>query len=281
MSTRIHVPVGLLTRDTDIQLLSRAPSSAYHWKFHSPIHNDHNNVLNDAADNCGSVYVNWVNDVSDQGFCPEIITRTYSITDDCGNETLIQQLFTIGDGIPDVSFIATPTLLSNLESGLVEFTNTTSGAVYYEWDFNDLSPISNEVNPTHEFENDETAGYAVQLKGYSEFGCVDSFMVVISVREELLYFVPNTFTPDGDEYNQVFLPVFESGFDVHDYHMMVFNRWGEVVFESFDHTVGWDGTYNGKIVQAGSYIWRIEFGLEYTDAREIISGHVSLMKQTK
>jgi len=161
---------------------------------------------------------------------------------------------------------------------LVEFTNTTSGAVYYEWDFNDLSPISNEVNPTHEFENDETAGYAVQLKGYSEFGCVDSFMVVISVREELLYFVPNTFTPDGDEYNQVFLPVFESGFDVHDYHMMVFNRWGEVVFESFDHTVGWDGTYNGKIVQAGSYIWRIEFGLEYTDAREIISGHVSLMK---
>ncbi len=235
-------------------------------------------LINDAADNCGSVYVNWVNDVSDQGFCPEIITRTYSITDDCGNETLIQQLFTIGDGIPDVSFIATPTLLSNLESGLVEFTNTTSGAVYYEWDFNDLLPISNEVNPTHEFENDETAGYAVQLKGYSEFGCVDSFMVVISVREELLYFVPNTFTPDGDEYNQVFLPVFESGFDVHDYHMMVFNRWGEVVFESFDHTVGWDGTYNGKIVQAGSYIWRIEFGLEYTDGREIISGHVSLMK---
>lgn len=234
-------------------------------------------LLSDAADNCGTPTVVWVSDVSNEAFCPEIVTRTYSITDDCGNETLITQDFTIGDPIPDASFIADPTLLNNLESGVVNFTNTTTGAVWYEWDFDDLSPISNEVNPTHEFENSQSAGYVVQLTAYSEFGCVDSFTVVISVHEELLYYVPNAFTPDGDEYNQNFMPIFESGFDVHDYHFTVFNRWGEVLFESYDHTVGWDGTYNGRVVPTGTYVWRIEFGLEYTDARKVISGHVSVL----
>lgn len=235
-------------------------------------------IISDAADNCGTPNVAWVGDVSNGGFCPEIVTRTYSVTDDCGNETLITQDFTIGDPIPDVSFIANPTELSNLQSGLVEFTNTTSGAVWYEWDFGDLSPISNEENPTHEFNNDESAGYVVQLTAYSEFGCSDSFTVVISVIEELLYYVPNAFTPDGDEYNQTFKPIFESGFDTHDYTLLVFNRWGETIFESHDYNIGWDGTYNGEVVQEGTYVWRIEFGLEYTDARKIITGHVSLLK---
>lgn len=235
-------------------------------------------VVADAADNCGTPVVAWVEDSTDNGFCPETVIRTYSVTDDCGNVSYVTQTFLVGDVIPDASFIASPTTLSNLESGVVEFTNTTSDAVSYIWDFGDNSPNSNEINPTHEFDNSESAGYYVTLWGISEYGCVDSFSVVINVQEVLLYYVPNAFTPDGDEYNQTFAPVFESGFDVHDYHFTIFNRWGEVIFESFDHTVGWDGTYGGEIVQQGTYTYKIEFGLEYTDARKIVTGHFSLIK---
>ena len=235
-------------------------------------------LITDAADNCGAPVVAWVSDSTDNGFCPENVIRTYSVTDDCGNVTYVTRNFMIGDNIPNVSFIASPTTLDNLNSGWVEFTNNTTGAISYIWDFDDNSPVSNEENTSHEFDNSETAGYYVTLYGISEFGCVDSFSVVISVQEELLYYIPNAFTPDGDEYNQTFKPIFESGFDTHDYNFLIFNRWGEVVFESNDHTVGWDGTYNGKIVQQGTYTYKIEFGMEYTDARKIVTGHFSLLR---
>lgn len=236
------------------------------------------NLVSDAADNCGIPTVTWISDISNNALCPETVVRTYSIEDDCGNETFITQNFTVGDPFPNVSFQASATNLTNLTSGLVDFTNTSTGAVNYEWDFGDNSPTVYDVNPSYEFNNEASAGYLVELIGYSEFGCTDTFSLIVSVREELLYFVPNTFTPDGDEYNQTFKPIFESGFDVHDYHMSMYNRWGELIFESFNHEVGWDGTYNGSIVQQGTYVWKIEFGLKYTDARKMISGSVNLIR---
>ncbi len=236
------------------------------------------NVITDAADNCSVPLVVFVSDSSDGGFCPETVVRTYSLTDDCGNETLITQNFIVGDPFPEVFFTADPTLLTNLMDNEVVFTNMSTDAVSYHWDFGDGTTDTSTVNPIHYFDNDETAGYVVELIGYSAFGCPDTFKVIIQVREELLYFVPNTFSPDGDEYNQTFKPVFESGFDVHDYNLTVFDRWGEIIFESNDSEVGWDGTYHGSIVPEGTYIWKIEFGLEYTDARKIISGHLNLIR---
>ncbi len=235
-------------------------------------------LIHDAADNCTTPTVVFIGDSSDEQFCPETVTRTYMISDDCGNQTFITQNIIVGDRSPEVSFIADPSLLTNLMEGIVEFTNTSAGAVAYIWDFDDGSASSNEVNPTHDFTNDETASHIVQLTGISEFNCTDTFAIVIQIQEELIYYTPNTFTPDGDDHNQTFLPVFESRFDPYDYNFKIFNRWGELIFESFDHMVGWDGTYSGRSVQQGSYIWKIEFGDEYTDGRTIISGHLNLIR---
>ncbi len=237
-------------------------------------------LLEDAADNCGTPTVVWVDDVSDNGFCPENVVRTYSITDDCGNELLVTQDFQVGDNIPLVSFNASETIITNANpdgGGLVNFTNTSSGAVSYLWDFDD-STTSTNYSTSHTFDNTTAGGYYVTLYGFSEYGCVDSASIAIQVRVELLYYIPNTFTPDGDEFNQTFQPVFESGFDAHDWNMTIYNRWGEIVFESNNHEVGWDGTYGGEIVQQGTYTYKIEFGLEYTDAREIITGHVNIIR---
>ena len=85
------------------------------------------------------------------------------------------------------------------------------------------------------------------------------------MEEELIFYVPNTFTPDDDKFNQTFKPVFYSGYDPLDYTMLIFNRWGEIIWESNDVDVGWDGTYSGQTagggfdVQDGTYTWRIEF----------------------
>src|SRR5690554_5971855 len=234
--------------------------------------------IKDAVDNCGTPLVEWVDDVSDGGFCPENIVRTYSVTDDCGNETYVTQNFIIGNSIPNVSFTADPMRMSNLSSGVVEFENKTTGAASYAWDFADNSPISNEVSPTHTFDLDEIKTFNVWLVATSDFGCKDSMKVPVVVYHELVYYVPNAFTPNDDIFNPVFKPIFTSGFDPQDYKLLIYNRWGEILFESNDHQVGWDGTYGSVLVREGTYLYKIEFGLENDDSREVITGHFSLLR---
>jgi gliding motility-associated-like protein len=92
--------------------------------------------------------------------------------------------------------------------------------------------------------------------------------------------VPNSFTPDGDQFNQVFVPIFSSAVDQSSYHLSIFDRWGELIFESFDLQVGWDGTYkvNQGMVQDGMYIWKIDFKLKKNDDRRLVTGHVNVLK---
>ena len=104
----------------------------------------------------------------------------------------------------------------------------------------------------------------------------------VQVIEELIYYVPNSFTPDGDIFNQTWQPIFTSGFDPYDFTVLVFNRWGEIVWESHDHNEAWDGGYgtgqNYQMCQDGTYTWRIEFKTRVNDERKVITGHVSLIR---
>jgi gliding motility-associated-like protein len=161
----------------------------------------------------------------------------------------------------------------------VDFLNGSIGASEYQWFFGD-GATSTEVNPTHTYPEVENS-YDIMLVASTSFGCSDTAYSRVTIVEELIFYVPNTFTPDGDNYNEVFLPVFTSGFDPFDYHLMIFNRWGEIIFESYDHTVGWDGTYGAAsetIVKDGTYIWKIEFKTKVNDERKMHVGHVNVLK---
>lgn len=235
-------------------------------------------LVADAADNCGTPLVQFVSDVSNNAFCPEKVLRTYSVTDDCDNEIFVTQEFIVGDPFPEVSFSASQTEFSIIDEVLVQFSNHSTGATNYVWNFGDFSSYSNEINPEHLFPNEEPGNYKVELIGISEFGCMDTAWVWIYVKDELLVFIPNSFTPDGDEFNQSFQPIFTSGFDPFNFHMMVYNRWGEVLFESYDASKGWDGTYHGELVPQGTYTWKIQFQREDSSDREIMTGHISLIR---
>lgn len=105
-----------------------------------------------------------------------------------------------------------------------------------------------------------------------ENGCTAQDQINISF--DALIYVPNTFTPDQDKFNPVFAP---KGGNIVEYHLMIFNRWGEILFESFNFNVGWDGTYGGQVCQDDTYVWVIS----YTDSnknKEKLFGHVNLLK---
>jgi gliding motility-associated-like protein len=162
----------------------------------------------------------------------------------------------------------------------VEFTNESLYASDFIWDFGDGSPFSNEVDPIHFFPNDVgDVFYPVKLTVSNYLGCVDSVIKYMNVKGITLFYIPNAFTPDGDQFNESFVPVFESGYDPYDFHMVVYNRWGEIVFESFDVTGGWDGTYgDGGLVDDGVYTWAIDFKELHTDKRHEHRGHVTVIK---
>jgi gliding motility-associated-like protein len=99
----------------------------------------------------------------------------------------------------------------------------------------------------------------------------------LNVVSDILFFAPNSFTPDGDEHNQLWKAEIQ-GIDEYDFDLLVFNRWGELIWESHDPSIGWDGTYNGKIVQAGIYTWRARVKDLYNDSKSEFNGMINIMK---
>ncbi|MFT5860451.1 MAG: gliding motility-associated-like protein [Flavobacteriaceae bacterium] len=179
---------------------------------------------------------------------------------------------------PTASFTANPFVI-DVNNTLVHFTNTTIGGSTYTWDFGDSTALSFEENPEHVFPPNPGIDYPVTLYAVSDMGCIDSLIRYIIVNEVIIYYVPNSFTPDGDEFNNVFKPIFTTGYDPYDFTMLIYNRWGEVIFESHDSDFGWDGTYGSdRLVKQGVYVWTIEFKETMSDKRHKINGHVSILR---
>ena len=112
-------------------------------------------------------------------------------------------------------------------------------------------------------------------------GCVSlpqSTMITIARCPESLYYIANSFTPDGDEHNNSWWPVFTSGFDPYDFHLTLYNRWGELIFESFNAQDSWDGTYNNTPVQSGVYTWLIQYGDINNDNETVLHGSVTIIR---
>jgi gliding motility-associated-like protein len=88
------------------------------------------------------------------------------------------------------------------------------------------------------------------------------------------FYVPNTFTPDGDMFNQYFRVI---GGNYLEVEVSIYNRWGELIYEFTDLKDYWDGTYNFRPCQDGTYTWKIKY-TDYQNRKEILTGHVNLLR---
>ena len=196
-----------------------------------------------------------------------IVTSDLGCTDDT---TVFMQINAYPQAVAEFSYFPNTVLFGED----IYFENLSTNATSWQWDFGD-GVNSIEESPAHSYLTIGT--YSITLIASNEFGCNDTISYQLEVSSETLLFVPNTFTPDGDEFNQNWV-VQISEIDIYDFRITLFNRWGELIWESFDPEVGWDGTINGAAVQDGVYTWKIEVGTKFTGKREIFTGHVNVIR---
>lgn len=156
------------------------------------------------------------------------------------------------------------------------FSTTSNLPGYLEWTVLDNTTQQQNLSVTW----DSPGLFVISVVAYSN-GCVSNpqqTTVTVARCPELLYYIPNSFTPDGNQFNNVWQPVFTSGFDPYSFHVEVYNRWGEIIWESYNHAVSWDGTYNNSPCQAGSYTYILTFGDKQTDAKYTLTGHFNLIR---
>lgn len=164
---------------------------------------------------------------------------------------------------PVASFVVNKTVL-DLPYDELKCTNRSIGAKGYNWDFGD-GTTSTEENPKHVYTRIDE--YNVRLIVNNQFSCLDTSLLRIQTDADIIFpnvFTPNTLGSSNGHYdiksltNDVFFP-YTSG--VISYKLQIFDRWGELIFESFDVNIGWDGYYRGKLCEQGVYIWKADVKL--------------------
>lgn len=162
----------------------------------------------------------------------------------------------------------------------VQLVNSSSqDVVSYQWSMEDGIPSSatTENVPSVRFPEGVVANYGVVLYVTNADGCIDSVRHVVQVNSEVILYAPNAFTPDDDEFNQTWR-VYIDGIDRSHFTLLIFDRWGEIVFESKDPDAEWDGTYHGRIVPQGTYTWTIEAKDINNDKKYEFNGHFSVFR---
>ena len=102
--------------------------------------------------------------------------------------------------------------------------------------------------------------------------------VTVTQCGDLIFWVPNTFTPDNDASNEEWGPVFTSGYDPNSFNMTVLNRWGNTIWESNNVNATWDGTFKNKQCQEGVYTWIMTFNLSDSNKKYKSHGHITLIR---
>jgi gliding motility-associated-like protein len=148
----------------------------------------------------------------------------------------------------------------------------------HEWDFgnpNSSTDTSTEHSPIHYYPGD-TSQYWVSLKVTTNYGCTDVVLRPVRIGPDILIFIPNAFTPGagGPLKNNNFHAV-ASGFKT--YNIIIFNRWGEILFESNDITKGWDGKYENADCQQDVYAYLVTL-TSLSDEIYRYSGTITLLR---
>jgi gliding motility-associated-like protein len=169
----------------------------------------------------------------------------------CTTDTIYHNLIKV---YPDAiaNFLPSPPV-ANILAPVITFNDYSVNAYTYVWDFGDSTPVSTDPSPSHTYASLGT--YDVTLMIVSPNGCVDTVHGSVKVEDNFSFYIPNSFSPNGDGVNDIF-----GGYGVafDSYNMRIYNRWGELIYNTNDIEKPWTGTLKNGPVPNDTYVYRIE-----------------------
>lgn len=166
----------------------------------------------------------------------------------------------------------------------VHFYNASIGATSIYWNLGDIfNPnqalnYTSNPNPIHTYYTENPFVFYVTQVVANNYGCVDSITKPVEIKPTFTFYIPNAFTPDGDQLNEGFKGT-GIGIDNTTYTLIIFDRWGNQVFEAHDIDKAWDGRRkaNGEVVQEDVYVWKVNFS-DLRGMKHQYKGIVNLIK---
>jgi gliding motility-associated-like protein len=174
---------------------------------------------------------------------------------------------------PAASFVFTPKVVA-LSEAVITFKNNSQRADSASWDFGDGSKSFIFDAPPHQYTYADT--FLVVLSVYNQFGCRDTIVSRVIVQPEFTFYIPNSFTPDGDNLNETFSG---KGEEVLEYEMIIFNRWGNIVFRTTDIQIPWNGSQDNSSELAAQdvYVYTISI-IDSNKRKHFYKGTVTLVR---
>lgn len=184
--------------------------------------------------------------LTDSGYYDVFIQAT--TTDNCVVDSLLEDYVHVYP-MP-LPVITAPVTEYELTDDEIVIYNLSTIASSYEWSlFNQwISQDSNLVYPVT-----DTGQFVFQLLAMNQYGCKDSTDITITVNPSFAIYFPNAFTPNENGNNDTFGP---KGYGIHEFEMMIYDRWGVLVYQTNDITKGWDGTYKGQPAMRDVYVYK-------------------------
>jgi trimeric autotransporter adhesin len=203
-----------------------------------------------------------------------VVTTTYTVS---GSNGLCTDTAT-------VSIVVLPSSVAEFVSGAqselgnysVCFTNSSAifPGINCLWDFGD-GDTSIAISPCHTYADAGTYNVCVTIS--SAFGCSDTYCEDVELKADWTFYVPNSFTPNGDFRNDMF---YAYGSNLQAFEMFIYDRWGNNIYYSKDMSEGWNGTVNNKgaeLVQIDTYVWKVK--LKDSDGKQqVYVGHVNVVR---
>jgi gliding motility-associated-like protein len=159
----------------------------------------------------------------------------------------------------------------------IAFTDSSEGATEYMWEFGD-GYTSTEASPIHHF--DKGGYFEVLLRVMNDYGCSSEMTKAVNIDNTFYFFMPNSFTPDGDGLNDVFLPSFSSIEEIREYEFQVVNRWGEIIFKTDDPKMAWVGnSRNGEFYTHNDlFTWNVHVSFNNLQVDKNYTGTVTVLR---
>jgi gliding motility-associated-like protein len=166
---------------------------------------------------------------------------------------------------PQPPLVNTPTSFTNLSS---------SDAVRFKWLFGDGDSLVTTSRAVVQHEYNATRQYNACLIAYNANNCADTVCKTVEALVEAAVDVPNAFTPLSGGINS---RIFVRGFGIDKIQFAIYNRWGQKVFETNSHKIGWDGRFKGALQPMDVYAYTLE--VNFTDGTKATrKGDITLIR---